>query len=323
MRTNPPSKIQNPKSGFTLVELLVVITIIGILVALLLPAVQAAREAARRSQCSNNLKQWGLAIANYEQANGWFPYGVIYGSAGPSATHAPAVCTLNTPGDWMRQTLVIPLWPFMEQMGLYGQFDFNYTFYSTETRNLQLTSVPVPYYYCPSDRVGKWAADVYGPRSRGNYVANWGYCDYYQTQPAGYKIGPFSPNRQYLAAQISDGLANTMFMGEIIQAINDADLDFRGDFFNSDVGAAQFMTLYTPNSGIDTTGCFEANPNEPAPCQPAAPFYVSARSRHPGGVTIAFGDGSVHFIADQIALNLWRALSSKDGGEPVTGGAAD
>ncbi|MBU4399307.1 MAG: DUF1559 domain-containing protein, partial [Planctomycetes bacterium] len=122
--------------------------------------------------------------------------------------------------------------------------------------------------------------------------------------------------------------SNTMFMGEVIQAVNDADWDLRGDFLNSDAGAAEFMTFYTPNSGIDSTLCAGADPNEPAPCQSgwlwgSGPVYVSARSRHPGGVVIAFGDGSVHFIADQISLNVWRALSSKDGGEPITGGAAD
>ena len=117
----------------------------------------------------------------------------------------------------------------------------------------------VPLYYCPSDRVGKWTADSYDVRSRGNYVLNWGYCDFYQKQPAGFKVGPFGPNKSWLAAQISDGLSNTMFMGEIIQAVNDSDWDFRGDIFNADCGAAEFMTLYTPNSGIDTTLCAGAN----------------------------------------------------------------
>ncbi|MBU4271496.1 MAG: DUF1559 domain-containing protein [Planctomycetes bacterium] len=306
-----------------------VITIIGILIALLLPAVQAAREAARRVQCSNNLKQWGLAMANYEHAMGWFPFGVIYGSAcGPTATHPPATSTVVTPGDWQRQTFVIALWPYMEQMNLYAQWDFNYTFYST--RNRPLTEVATPaYYYCPSDRQGRWRADAWASRSRGNYVLNWGYCDFLQAQPSGFKIGPFSANRLYLAAQISDGLANTMFMGEVIQAVNDTDYDLRGDFFNSDQGAAQFMTLYTPNSGIDSTLCAGATPNEPGPCVmghgwgPTWPVYVSARSRHPGGVVTVFGDGSVHFVADSIALNIWRALSSKSGDEPITGGAAD
>jgi len=243
------------------------------------------------------------------------PYGVIYGSqSGPGGTHTPALCTQNSPGDWMRQTLVVPLWPYFEQTALYESFDQKYTFYSEETKNGQLTREPVPLYFCPSARQGFWAAYQWPTRSRGNYVANWGYCDYYQTQPADRKIGPFSPNRQYSTAQISDGMANTMFMGEVIQAVNDKDYDFRGDFFNSDVGAAQFMTVYTPNAGIDSMACIGATPNEPGPCQMGGPVYVSARSRHPGGVVVAFGDGSVHFIINQISLEIWRAVGSKDGG---------
>ncbi|MBU4397768.1 MAG: DUF1559 domain-containing protein, partial [Planctomycetes bacterium] len=198
--------------GFTLVELLVVITIIGILIALLLPAVQAAREAARRVQCSNNLKQWGLAMANYEQANGWFPYGVIYGSAsGNTGTNPTGIATISTPGDWQRQSFVIALWPFLEQSGIYDQWDPKYTFYSPKNR--QMTAVQATVYFCPSDRRGWWSADTWKSRTRGNYVLNWGYCDYFQTQPQGFKVGPFAPNRQYLAAHISDGLSNTMFMG--------------------------------------------------------------------------------------------------------------
>ncbi len=254
-RRNQKSEIGNQISpGFTLVELLVVITIIGILIALLLPAVQAAREAARRAQCINNLKQWCLATANYEQANGRFPFGVIYGSASSSGGINPSgASTVSKPGDWQRQSFVVALWPYTEQMNLYEQWDFNYTFYADKNR--PLTTVAAPLYYCPSDRPGKWTADTYDVRSRGNYVLNWGYCDFYQKQPAGFKVGPFGPNKSWLAAQITDGLSNTMFMGEVIQAVNDSDWDFRGDFFNSDCGAAEFMTLYTPNSGIDTTAC--------------------------------------------------------------------
>ena len=94
------------------------------------------------------------------------------------------------------------------------------------------------------------------PRSRGNYVTNWGYCDFLQTQPTGFKIGPFSANRQSTAASIRDGLSNTMFMGEVIQAISDDAsycYDLRGDFFNNDSGASEFMTYSTPNSGVDSS----------------------------------------------------------------------
>ncbi len=302
-----------------------VITIIGILIALLLPAVQAAREAARRAQCSNNLKQWGLAMLNYEQANGRFPYGAIYGSAGGPSLAGSGDSGVK--GNWQRQSFVVGLWPYLEQSDLFDQYNFGYTIYSTQNR--PLVQAQPSFYFCPSDRIGRWTADVFGGRSRGNYVLNWGYCDYSQTQPAGFQIGPFGPNKQWLAAQITDGLSNTMFLGEIIQAVNDTDWDLRGDFFNADCGAAQFMTLYTPNSGVDSTLCAGSDPNQPGPCQmpgswpPTWPVYVSARSRHPGGVMVALGDGSAHFVSDQIALSIWRAVASMSGGETVTGGAAD
>ena len=311
-----PSLPISKSTGFTLVELLVVITIIGILIALLLPAVQAAREAARRMQCANNLKQWGLAMANYENANQIYPYGALSGSEGGSVDGST-----GPNGVHRRQSFVVALWPYLEQANLAATYDFNYNFYAA--KNLPVVATPVPTYYCPSDRQGQWTADVYGPRSRGNYVVNWGYCDFSQTHPQGYKIGPFGTNRQSRAADIRDGLSNTMFMGEVIQTTKDSDYDFRGDFFNDDEGAAEFMTYYTPNSGIDTQPycASTTDPDDPAPCQKGATVYVTSRSKHAGGVTIAFGDGSVHFIGDSIASNTWQALSSMAGDETISGTA--
>lgn len=305
---------QKSTHGFTLVELLVVITIIGILVALLLPAVQAAREAARRMQCSNNLKQWGLAIAGYESANQIYPYGTF---TGPGGFVADGRAGPN--GIYRRQTFVVALWPYLEQTNLVVAYDFNYSFYGA--KNLPIIANSVPMYYCPSDRQGRWTADGYGPRSRGNYVVNWGYCDFSQTLPAGYRIGPFRANLQSRVADVRDGLSNTIFMGEIIQAVRDDAIDYRGDFFNDDKGAAQFMTYYTPNSGVDSTACYGPTPNEPAPCAPNKVVYVSARSKHSGGVTVSFGDGSVHFIANSISVGAWRALSSMSGNETIGGDA--
>ena len=134
------------RRAFTLVELLVVIAIIGVLVALLLPAVQSARESSRRVQCINHMKQWVLAMHNYNDTNGVLPYG---------PREVPAT---------RRHSWVPPLWPFVEQMGLYTQYDFNVGFYlppntigggNAATANLNgPTGQRVKIYYCPSDRFG-------------------------------------------------------------------------------------------------------------------------------------------------------------------------
>jgi hypothetical protein len=142
---------------------------------------------------------------------------------------------------------------------------------------------------------------------------SWGYCDYFQTTTTTSdppRIGAFGTNRRTKVKDIKDGLAHTLFLGEIVQADFDTDFDFRGDFFNNDTGAAQFMTLYTPNSGIDSTACGGGTPDIPGPCTMGGPVFVSSRSKHRGGVQASYGDGSVHFFVNEIDVSVWRAISS-------------
>ena len=299
------------RRGFTLVELLVVIAIIGILIALLLPAVQAAREAARRMQCTNHLKQWGLAMHNYHTAHNSLSYPNSRNGAsagcGSLATH---------PISWPP-----PLWPYIEQQPLYDQYDFNLPFHHPYnqpggTGNEPVVMVQLAEYFCPSDRNGMWLppADSH-TRSRGNYVLNWGAADFCQdtaTYPD-YRLSPFGPNRTSKFRDFLDGLTNTMLMSEVIQARVDGDFDFRGDILNDDVTCAQFMTLNTPNAGVDSNICVDLQ--RPAPCQRTSPRHAAARSKHPGGVNVVFGDGSVHFIGDSISLYIWQAMGSSEGGE--------
>lgn len=300
---------QGSSSGFTLVELLVVIAIIGVLVALLLPAVQAAREAARRTQCINHLKQWGLAMSNYVDARRVLPAGVLYGpSSGPGGINSTGL--VGTNGAWRRETFVIHLWPYFEEETLKQGYDFKYTFYST--RNRPIVTVQVPMYSCPSDENRFWRGDVY-TRAKGNYVVNWGRTDWGQENDP-YR-SPFGYNRVTRLRHISDGLSRTLFLSEVLQGGTDTQFDFRGDILNSDYACQSFMTANTPNTGVDRGVC--ADPNLPAPCISALGWQnvTVARSMHPGGVIVARGDGSVHFVADEIDLLAWRALSTMSAGD--------
>jgi prepilin-type N-terminal cleavage/methylation domain-containing protein/prepilin-type processing-associated H-X9-DG protein len=286
-----------PRQAFTLVELLVVIAIIGILVALLLPAVQAAREAANRMQCVNNLKQWGLAIHMYESVNRRL---MVANSGTPRRSYPPA------------------LWAFIEETGMAEQYRYDMDYYVGT--NAPISATQLPLYFCPSDRWGMWRGD-FAVRSRGNYMLNWSNGSFdtnVVSGPGPYLPGPFARNRQYRFKDITDGLSKTMFMSEIMLAMVDTYHDTRGDFLNDDPAVAQYMTVNTPNAGVDLMDCPEDQVN-PAPCLFvfSNSSYQSARSRHPGGVNVLFGDGSVHFGSDDISITVWRAVGSIAGSELV------
>jgi len=287
----------------------VVIAIIGILVSLLLPAVQAAREAARRIQCTNNLKQWCLSLHNYHTMNSVFPHGTI--SDGGTAT---------VPVE-RRETFVTAMWPYLEQGVIDDIYDESKPFWHAVNRPAVITQVPL--YFCPSDRRGYWKADVYH-RSRGNYVVNYGNANFRQNEPQ-YLDAPFGDIKngagQGRARRIDDfrdGTSNTIIMSEVVQSLSDTDWDGRGDFFNNHPGGAQFMTVNTPNAGVDLLYCSgPTSATYPGPCtnNGGSDAKVSARSHHPGGVVSALGDGSVRFVADSIDLSTWQAYGTIRAGE--------
>ncbi len=300
------------RRGFTLVELLVVIAIIGVLVALLLPAVQAAREAARRAQCTNHLKQWGLAIQNYHGTYETLPPGQL--------------SYFDKYGARMRHGYPPFLWPYIEQQTLYEQYDWSVPYWN-QAINEPLIVVQLPVYFCPSDRVGMWI-EANHQRSRGNYVLNWGNTTFLQSvdvtpeflqSPWARVDSPTSQERQYAFRQITDGLSNTLLMSESLQAAEDTLFDFRGDIFNDDFCSAQFMTRNSPNTGVDRMVCDPDYLDNPAPCfnsHSIGENTASARSNHPGGVNVLVADASTHFVSDSIDLILWQALSSMAGDEP-------
>jgi prepilin-type processing-associated H-X9-DG protein len=297
-----------------LIELLVVIAIIAILIGLLVPAVQKVRESAARLQCQNNLKQWGLAMHNYHDANKHFPPG-----------------NQGNP----RRVWVVVVWPYVEQGAMYAQFDQTKNFWqppNTYTNSTQgIYAQPAPLYYCPSDRPGGlWKGDPYY-RSRGNYLINFGNMCYPHNpndplQNPSLGLAPFgftdnnSDNlpRKTRITDITDGTSNTLLMSEVIMAANDTDYDIRGDFLNDDRPCTMFMTINPPNSGTDVSPYCNGKtyPNNP-PCTNSPSTYAqqAARSKHTGGVNVLLGDGSVRFVSNSVDPNTWRGLGTMNGGE--------
>jgi prepilin-type N-terminal cleavage/methylation domain-containing protein len=291
-------------TGFTLVELLAVIAIIGVLIGLLLPAVQAARESARRSTCTNNLKQWALAMHGHHDAVKFLPYGTNRlnppGSEVTSGTSNPA-----------QRTFIVSLWPYLEQSELSNQWNPSEPFFrgTAASRlipggltNRECCQAQASHYFCPSDRPGAQCSSVDAAGgiawtiSRVNYVVNWGPSDMYDPSQrvrapfgllggfnsgSGGNIGTANTDvtlTKYIPyrtrfGQISDGLATTLLMSEIRfpsnnQASSNAENDDRGVVF-SDYKTPWFMTFNVPNStasdALDECGNTQS-PAEGLPC---------------------------------------------------------
>ena len=295
------------RGGFTLIELLVVIAIIAVLIALLLPAVQSAREAARRMQCTNNLKQLGLALHNYHDIHGRFAAGAI---------------SVVLPGGYTyRQPFIPSLLPFLEQRVLADSYNFNLSFQEAVNSTTRATRFNA--FDCPSDQPvlfannGGLVFDV-----KGSYGINWGqntYAD--QGLPA-----PFALNYGASLAELIDGTSQTFLMTELLQTPAppgqpNTVVDRRARMWADLSGCSQISTRLAPNSQVPDYGtCWQARR---APCNRNTSdtdnFYIAARGQHPGGVNTLLADGSVRFTKDSIALPAWRALSSRAGGEVISG----
>jgi len=308
------------RHGFTLVELLVVIAIIGILIALLLPAVQAAREAARRAQCTNNLKQFCLGLHNYHSTYATFPTGAMrsYGS-GVESWNTSMI-------SWIPRTL-----PYCEQDVIASQIDWTVWPGTSGNPNTQLRAEELTICRCPSD-FGLTPTPGFGPT---NYVVCIGDAQESQLPSE----GVFGINSFTRIAQILDGTSNTMGISECMinepwvkryegdtggyaACLAGTDPDISGNvsignqargfswFFAQRNCSWTYSTQFRPNDRLSknhecenwtTTGVF------------------AARSRHPGGVNVAFCDGSTSFVSETVDFVIWRALGSHQGEEVVSG----
>ncbi|MFO0956074.1 MAG: DUF1559 domain-containing protein [Isosphaeraceae bacterium] len=312
------------RRGFTLIELLVVIAIIGVLIALLLPAVQQAREAARRIQCTNNLKQVGIAMHNYHDSRGSLPPGTV------------GCCN----GTW--QAFILP---HLEQGALFNSYNFDRPRYS-EPQNTTVTFSFVNTLLCPSDARSKPTSTALGAANAGfitahNYVANFGTTDIDQRDlinGVSFAGAPFTyiahysnanhidtPNKgQTISfANITDGLSNTILNSEVVVGKG---VDLRGVTWWTD--ATTFTTFLAPNSNLfdqmySANACgYPLNNNTPCKVVPLLdPLMTGARSFHTGGVNVLMADGSVRFIKNSINLATWRALSSTRGNEVISSDA--
>ena len=319
------------RSGFTLVELLVVIAIIGILIGMLLPAVQQVREAARRTQCANNMRQIGLALFNYESAHMKFPSA---GQAKDPATGANVFFTdrgkIETFDDAAPSVQAYIL-PFIEQNAVATLFDLKYRYdidpdEGPATTNQQAAKTAIPGYVCPST-------------SRGSLVDSegYGFTDYsapVTLKPDFEGLGNprykcvLNGDSQRRIGSITDGTSNTIAMAE--------------DAGRADIETGGYMVIKTEampdNTPADRRSWAWADPdnaynvdklvnNTQSPvgggtdcpwgdvnCGPNEETF----SFHPGGANASLADGSVHFVDGNVSAQVFAALMSKNGGEVVS-----
>lgn len=307
------------RRGFTLIELLVVIAIIAVLIGLLLPAVQQVREAARRTQCRNRLKQIGLALHSYHDVHGVFPPGYI---ARDVSSSDPAPSDTGPGFAW--GTLLLP---FLDQNPLYGHLDF--TEDADDAHNLDhAVSVVLSVFLCPSDPAPRTFSLPGGPElPSGNYVGVFGYGNVSLTPGIG--TGVFTRNRSVRIRDITDGTSNTICVGERMHEHNhveglspvDANSTWYAVIPNAPRPAGMTMPAMTEESpslvlghvGQDAVGMMPAMHHTPNHTN----HIVNFSSLHAGGTHFLQCDGSVYFLSDSVGYDVFRYLGERSDGQVI------
>jgi prepilin-type N-terminal cleavage/methylation domain-containing protein/prepilin-type processing-associated H-X9-DG protein len=309
------------RPAFSLVELLVVIAVLAVLLGLLLPAVQKVREAASRARCQNNLKQIVLGIHNYHGSAEQLPPGYRY----------------NGTTDDSEATWVYFILPHLEQSALQGQVSYSVLaqagqgFGQLSTTSDPIRSASLTLFGCPSSPPGANVGRMYDPNgrgwARGSYVANGGLGP--MVWPAGARPpdhavqGVFYLWSAVRLTDVTDGTANTAFVSEVLSVPPaDGNDDWRGVMHYPE--GPIYQHNFPPNSPtadqIRTTMCV-STPD--APCAGAYAAWntrnviLTARSRHPGGVNVGMGDGSVRFASNAVSQQVWQAACTPHGGAPL------
>lgn len=324
--------------AFTLVELLVVIAIIGILIALLLPAIQAAREAARRISCQNNVKQVALALHNQESTRKEFPPALVY--------YPPTDPRSSKNSKW---SALARLLPFLEEESFEDEIDYTSNYETFPFGDGYIGAYRVATYICPSEqrdevRLGADGKPIHYPTNYGVNRGVWHVFDPAGTLPT---EGALQPNEGTALRLFTDGTSKTLLVAEVkawtpylrdqphsddTPLADPNDICSLGGSFKIDSGHTEWVDGRVHQSGF--TALFP--PNTPVTCTQGGQVYdidwtseregvsptgityssVTSRSYHSGGVVnVAMVDGSIHAISGDIELLVWRALATRAGGE--------
>ncbi len=318
-----PRTLRIRRHGFTLIELLVVIAIIGVLIALLLPAVQAAREAARRAQCVNNLKQIGLACHNYHDQVGALPGAyLVYNVTSFSALSM--------------------MLPQLEQRPLYDALNFSLAYSDPSNNTVLMTDVNT--FICPSDL----ANPIRNRGAQTGYMADMGSWIVWQ-QASGPNAGLRKPDGAFYGnsatrfSDVSDGLSNTgMFSERVMADGNNGIVSRESDVFFSPAAPTTIDGAVADCNAVDITNLGSQFPlfmgapwvngqhvfqHVMPPNTRSCGFFTALRavmppsSRHSGGVNLLMGDGSVRFVKNSVNVATWRALGTISGGEVISADA--